>query len=53
VTVLRLVLAVLAFAGTGLLLLYVAGTLGAVGVVLVALVELVAIGAIMKASERA
>ena len=49
----RLILAVLAFAGTGLLLLYVAGTLGALGVVLVALAELAAIAAIWKASAPA
>ena len=50
---LRLALAALVFAGTGLLLLYVAGTLGALGVVLVGLAELAAIVAIWKASAQA
>ncbi|MDX6288070.1 MAG: hypothetical protein QOG53_3555 [Frankiales bacterium] len=49
---LRLLLAVIAFAGACLLLLYVAGELGALGVVLGALVEAAAIAAIWKASAQ-
>jgi hypothetical protein len=49
----RLIVAVVGYAGSCLLLLYVAGTLGGAGVVVLALAELAMIVAIWKASAQA
>jgi hypothetical protein len=51
--VIRFAAAVVAFAGIGAGLLYVAGRAGAAGLVVVGAVELIAILAIARASTRA